>query len=110
MTDTTKPFQPWVPKRDPWLPPDYDERVIHAARAFEQGKASEAQQRIFWRWLIYITEANGMPYRPGRDSANDTAFACGKMFVGQQIMKMLHPELTPADAVHSDKQPKRRTR
>lgn len=97
MTDTPKVHKPWVPKKDPWLSPDYDDRVIYAVRAFANGTASPAQQAIVWRWIAYITEVDGLPYRAGTEGQRDTDFALGKMFVGQQIRKMLHPELTPPD-------------
>lgn len=93
-----KVYQPWKPKREAWAVPDYDERVVYAVRALEQGNASEPQQRIIWRWLMYVTEHGGMQYRPGgAEAERETTFALGKAFVGQQLQKMLHPELTPAD-------------
>jgi len=105
-----KVHPPWVPYREPYHPPDYDDRVIYAVRAFANGKATEGQQLIFWRWLRYITELDGMPYRPGgADGSRDTDFASGKMFVGQQITKMLHPELTPSDEEKAAKEAARKS-
>ncbi len=118
MADTPKVFPPWWPKRDPWHPPDYDERVIHAVRALERGQASQAQQLIAWRWLMYVTGVEEMPYRPGgTDGERDTTFALGRHFVGFQLRKMLHPEITPpapetvgAQPMAGNNRPKKRTR
>lgn len=99
MADAPKVYPPWKPKKEPWHPLDYDDRVIYAARAFEQGTASMPQQRILWRWLMYATGADEMAYRPGgTDGERDTGFALGRQFVGHSLKKMLHPELTPPEA------------
>jgi len=104
MTDAPKVYPPWKPKKEPWLPPDYDDRVIYAMRALAEGKATEGQQRIIWRWLGYVTGVEEMTFRPGQDGTRDTDFAEGKRYVGLQMRKMLHPELTPPEA----EQPKRK--
>lgn len=98
MTDAPKVYPPWKPKKDPWHPLDYDDRVIYAVRALEQGTASMPQQRIIWRYLMYATGADEMSFRPGGpDGVRDTDFALGRQFVGHSFKKMLHPELTPPD-------------
>ena len=106
MADQPKIYPPWVEHREPWMPPTYDERVIYAIRALADGKATEHQQSIAWRWIMYVTGAEGMSYRPGATGARDTDFAEGKRFVGLQIKKMLHPELTP-DERPAPQKPKR---
>ncbi len=99
-------FKPWVPKRDPWMPPDYDERVVHAVRALAEGKATAHHQDIVWRWLRYVTDIDGMSFRPGgRKGSRDTDFAEGKRFVGHHLMKLLHPELSIEDVRQADAKP-----
>lgn len=89
----------WRPKAEPHFPPDYDDLVIWAARALSQGRATEAQQKHLWRWLMYVTAASeefqDLSYRPGEQGIRSTDFAEGKRFVGQQLRKLLRPELTP---------------
>ena len=106
-----KIYPPWKPKAEPHHPPDYDERVIYSVRALAAGTASAPQQAIVWRWLSYVT-GDGMSYRPGGpEGMRATDFAEGKRFVGEQLRKMLHPELTPPDgaapAPETKKRPKR---
>lgn len=89
----------WRAKEMPWMPPDWDEPVVYAVRAFADGKASETQQRTAWDWLMYLTAASeefaDLSFRPGEEGRRATDFAEGKRFVGQQVRKMLRPELTP---------------
>jgi hypothetical protein len=89
----------WLPKKDPWLPPDYDEKVVYAVRALFKGNANDAQQRTAVEWLMYVTGASeeyaDLSFRPGVDGQRSTDFAEGKRFVGLQIRKMLRPEVTP---------------
>jgi len=93
-------FPPWRPHRDPWMPPDYDERVIYAVRAFAEGKATEGQQKILFAWMQYVTSPGQLSFRPGgQDGMWNTAFAEGKRFVGIEINKMLSPLLTPPESV-----------
>jgi hypothetical protein len=71
-------------------PPLYDEHVQRAIRAWEAGNASEGQQKIAFAWVVNTAAATyDQPFRPGEDGDRETAFACGRMFVGQQIVKML---------------------
>ena len=83
----------WRPKKDPWLPPDHDEAVIYAFRAFVAGEANAGQQKLLADYLKYITGLDDLSYRPG--SERDSAFAEGKRFVGLELFKLLHPLLTP---------------
>ena len=98
-------YDSWVPKEKPWLPPDYDDRVVYAVRALSQGNANQGQQAIIMRWIRYITEFEGSAFRPGgADGDRDTNFALGKQFVGQQFFKMLHPELKLSDELKAAKE------
>lgn len=91
--------QSWMPKKDPWAPPDLTDDVIWAIRAFSKGSAGEGQQRIVWNYLMYITGASDqfadLSFRPGAEGMRATDFAEGKRFVGLQLRKPLHPLLTP---------------
>lgn len=89
----------WTPKRDPWHPPDHDEQVIWAVRAFFKGEATQSQQFAVRDYLMYITGASDewadLSYRPGEDGRRATDFAEGKRFPGLMLRKLLRPELTP---------------
>ena len=72
----------------PWQPVPYDEAITGAIKALNSGNANEAQQKRALKWIIEIAAATyDLPYRP--ESDRDTTFACGRMFVGQQIVKQL---------------------
>lgn len=69
-------------------PARYDEAVLAAIKAVNAGVASADQQQLALRWIV--EQACGtydQPFRPGHDG--QTEFACGRMFAGQQIVKML---------------------
>ena len=98
----------WRPKKDPWMPPDYDDDVIWAVRAFAKGHALEHQQRLVWDWLSYVAgvgeEWQDLVYRPGANGERDTTFASGRQFPMLQMKKLLRAELTPKQA---DEAPRR---
>jgi hypothetical protein len=75
----------------PWKPPAFDNADAAAIQALGTGSASSAQQKRALDWII--TKAAGtydFPYRPGGvEGERDTAIALGRMFVGQQIVKLL---------------------
>lgn len=89
----------WLPKRDPWMPHDYDEDVVMSVRAFVAGVANEYQQKIVWNYMMYLSgaaeEFADLSFRPGLDGERATSFAEGKRFVGMQLRKLLRPELIP---------------
>ena len=89
----------WSHKKDPWHPPDYDDQVIWAVRAFFQGEATQSQQMTVRDYLMYVTGASeewaDLSYRPGEDGRRATDFAEGKRFSGLMLRKLLRPELTP---------------
>lgn len=81
----------------PWLPAPYDDDDTRAVKALAAGKASESQQQRALRWII--NSACGtydQPFRPGEGGARDTDFACGKQFVGQQIVKQINMPMPAA--------------
>lgn len=97
MTDVA-----WMPKAEPHLPPwgSQDNDIVHAVRAMRTGTANACQQQLAWKYLMFVTGASedfaDMPYRPDdRGGRRATDFALGKLFVGQQIRKLLRPEYTP---------------
>jgi hypothetical protein len=77
--------------RSPWHPAPYDEAVSAAVKALAAGNANESQQQRALHWIVHtLCGTYDQPYRP--DSERDTIFACAKMFVGQQIVKMMKIE------------------
>lgn len=90
----------WLPKPQPWLPPDHDEEAVAAVRAVEHGNANAAQQQAFFRYLMYVTAATeefaDLSFRPeDKGGTRATDFAEGKRFVGLMIRKLLRSEFTP---------------
>lgn len=90
----------WLPKPKPWLPPDHDDATVYAVRALSDGVANDSQQRLAWRYLMYVTGASeefaDLSYRPDSEGGRrDTDFAEGKRFVGLMIRKLLRGEFTP---------------
>ena len=78
----------------PWEPPEYDDADIYAIRALVAGTANDGQQRRALAWIINAACGTyDQPFRPGVDGDRATAFACGRQFVGQQIVKL--SKLTP---------------
>ena len=109
----------WRHKKDPYLPPDYDENVIYAVRSFRQGVANEGQQKLLWDYLAYLggvgDEWQDLPYRPGNDGDRDTVLALGKQFPIFNMRKLCRPEYTPPamnvkpEQIKPKKQRKRKT-
>lgn len=90
----------WLPKPKPWHPPDHDDATVHAVRALSEGIANDSQQKLAWRYLMYVTGASeefaDLSYRPDSEGGRrDTDFAEGKRFVGLMIRKLLRSEFTP---------------
>lgn len=77
----------YKPDIDPLKPPQWHEHVneVVAIQALAEGKADAGQQALAVRFIIEgLAATYDMPYRPG--SSRDTDLACGKMWVGQQIV------------------------
>ena len=66
----------WLPKKEPWAPPDRDDAVIWASLAFSKGLATESQQRLLWDWFMYATgtgdEFADLSFRPGEEGRRAT--------------------------------------
>ena len=85
-----RPTKASVAQSAPWLPPAYDPADAAAVQAVAEGRANELQQRRAITWIIEAAaDLYGMSYRPGgQDGERDTAFAEGRRFVGNQIVKL----------------------
>ena len=75
----------------PWLPPEYEPADVAAIQALARGNASMDQQKRALAWFIEkAAGAYEMSYRPGGiEGDRDSAFAEGRRFVGNQVVKMI---------------------
>lgn len=72
-----------------YTPPLCDDSDAAALRAMQAGNANPNQQRQALAWIVNLAAgAYDQPFRPG--AADETAFACGRMFVGQQIVHQIN--------------------
>lgn len=87
-----------MPKHNPpWLPAEYKDSDAHAIQMMSRGEANEGQQIQALNWIIeHCCKTHDMSYRP--ESTQDTAFAEGKRFVGNQIIKMVKLKLGKLEA------------
>lgn len=77
------------PQYRPWHPAPWEKSDALAIKALASGTASEGQQVQALKWIVEtLCGAYQLPYIP--DSDRDTSFAAGKMFVGQQIVKLVN--------------------
>lgn len=77
----------------PWFPPAWEIADVAALKALANGTASPEQQQRALKWVIESASATyELSYRPSSD--RDTAFAEGRRFVGLQIVKALHLDLS----------------
>jgi hypothetical protein len=71
----------------PHVPPPYELADASALQAMQRGEATPDQQARALKWLIErAAGAYEFNYYP---SDRDTAFALGRAFVGQQVVKLL---------------------
>jgi len=75
---------------DPTLPPPYDKYDAEAIKALRAGNASPDQQARALEWMQF---ACGTYENPFRSDPYLTAFASGKQFAGQQIIKLINIRL-----------------
>lgn len=89
MSRTVAPRAPRV--RPAYLPADWTAPgLVAAVQALSLGTANEGQQKQALDWIIReVAGTYDQPYRPGVDGDRETAFACGRQFVGQQIVKVI---------------------
>lgn len=71
----------------PYVPAAYELADSSAFQALQRGDASADQQRRALDWLI--KHGSGMYQFHYYPSDRDTAFALGRAFVGQQVVKLL---------------------
>ena len=80
-------------KSSAWMPPEWDLPDAKALQQLAKGDATPEQQKRALRWIVETACATyDQPYRP--ESARDTDFACGRMFVGQQVVKLINLNLS----------------
>jgi hypothetical protein len=78
------------PEFRPWFPFKWHEHLqaIYALKALQAGEATKDQQQVALDFLIKnLCATYDMSYMP--DSDRDTAFAEGKRWVGNQVIKLL---------------------
>ena len=99
MTTAYADTHNWLPRAEPHLPPFHDPEIVLAIRAWSMGTATAEQQKLSWRYLMYVAKASDefqdLSYRPGDKGTLATAFAEGSKFVGLMVRKLLRPEFTP---------------
>lgn len=80
-----------TPSKHPWTPPETNEFIQRSVKALAAGNASDEQQKRALDFIIYILCGTyDLPFRPGGlDGDRESSFASGKMFVGQQLVKMV---------------------
>lgn len=77
------------------MPVAYTKADVAALQAWRRGEATADQQRRSAEFVVFaISDRDGMSYRPGLDGGRDTAFAEGRRFVGNQIVKLTNLSLS----------------
>lgn len=85
-----KPARTALAENAPWMPAWYELADASALQALVAGEANPDQQKRAVKWLIERAAGTyDMSYRPGPEGDRDTAFAEGRRFVGQQVVKLL---------------------
>ena len=80
------------PRDAAWLPAIYEAEDVEALQALSKGIADPAQQGRALKWIVETAaETYGLSYRSdGEGGERETAFALGRVFVGQQIVKLVN--------------------
>jgi len=86
---------PKLPKREPWVPPEYDAFDIGSIKALAAGRATEGQQKHALELIIYAMAGTyDQSFRPGGlDGQRASDFAEGRRFVGLQIVKLINMDM-----------------
>ena len=75
--------------REAWHPAPWEIHEAAAVAALFAGNANPDQQRTAMKWILDgACNLYDLSYRPGPGGERDTAFAEGRRFVGQQIVKL----------------------
>ncbi len=70
----------------PYTPVPYEAKHVRLIQALARGDATPEMQREALHWIIEdVSGAYDLPYYP---DDRDTAFACGRQYVGKQLVKM----------------------
>lgn len=97
-TKTPQPAPSRKKAADPSLPFIPAHWELHHAKALQKlaaGEANAEEQKRALDWIIYAAaQTYDNPFRPGgSDGDRNTAFACGRKFVGEQIVKLIKVDL-----------------
>lgn len=93
-----------VPPPSPLEPASFTDLIVYGLQGLADGDATPQQQKKVLEWIInQASIAHGLPYQP--DSDRNTAFACGRAFVGQQIIGIL--KIPMMDFAISEQPPER---
>ena len=83
-----------IPDANVVAPAKYGLAEAGAWKAIHQGNATKDQQILALNWLLEgPCGLHDLQYRPGADGERDTAFALGKRYVGQQIVKLIRVDM-----------------
>lgn len=76
---------------NPWLPADYDSRVVTGVKALAEGKASEVQQKEVLTWIVReLGQWQASEFIAGGDEGRRASdFLSGRRWVAVQIQKMV---------------------
>jgi hypothetical protein len=89
----------FVPKKDPWDPPDVSQGELIALKALAGGVANSGQQAVALAVIIRkFACAYDMTFRPGGHEGDRAAsFAEGKRFVASRIIEAINRPLKPGE-------------
>lgn len=92
-----KPVRQAVGQHAPWLPATWAPADAGALQALVRGDCPpHLQQRAVAFIVNDLCGTYDQPYRPGgHESERDTTFALGKMWVGQQIVRLIKVKIDP---------------
>lgn len=91
-----KPISQALADASPWKPAKWQPADASAMQALVRGDCPpNLQQRAMAFIINDLCGTYDQPYRPGEDGRRDTDFALGKMWVGQQIVKLLKTRVNP---------------
>lgn len=75
-------------KREPWSPVPHTDRESYAVKAWAQGTASEAQQRLAFDWVMRATGLRNETFIEGK--ADATLYLQGRRSVGLNIVEAMN--------------------
>ena len=80
---------------EPWQPVPYDPHIIASIQAMIAGTATPHQQQSGMRWIVEVVCGTyEQPCKFGPDGTLQTYFMGGRIFSGQQIVKMTKLKIT----------------